>query len=1505
MRSRSQNSFASVQSEGAILPADLLRRIAEGDSSLGGLEPAAYHLPGREKLSEAVSRSWSRLLGAWAAFKGARDLLPGSDPGTTLTRERWLLPLFQELGYGRLLTAKAIVVGEKSYPVSHAWQNTPIHLVSFRVDLDRRQPGVTGASRSSPQSLVQEVLNRSPGHLWGFVSNGLRLRVLRDNASLNRQAFVEFDLEAMFDGELYADFAVLWLLGHQSRVEAEQAEDCWLERWSKAAKAQGTRALDRLRDSVQAAISALGAGFLTHPANAHLRDRLRSGAVSPDAYYRELLRHVYRLLFLFVAEDRDLLHPPGTDPVARDRYARFFSTQRLRQFAARSRGSRHADIFVTLRLVVSHLASAEGCPVLGLPALGSFLFSEAAVPVTGGAALGNRDILEAIRALAYTEDAGIRRTTDYRNLGAEELGSVYESLLDLSPDINVPAGQFQLQHGGKERRATGSHYTPTSILKTVLDFALEPAIRACLKQPNVEEALLSLKILDPACGSGHFLIAAAQRVARRVAAIRTGDEEPAPEAIRHAVRDVVARCVYGIDVNPMAVELCKVALWMETLEPGKPLGFLDYRIRCGDSLLGVPLNVTVIRMKRDIEEQKATLDLEVAALAEELKTLPFGSDGAERVAKKRRAAERKREKLRYDLWPEHVPDEAFKATAEDDKALVKGTVAENRKERLAGHTSLFKRQLLEAAHVPQALHTLNRDAEDSVIAVEAKARALAVVEESPDFRGAKLAADTWCATFFWPISSGSLPAPTDDVFQLAKGAPDRIDTETREGIDSIARGGRFLHLDIAFPEVFTGDEPGFDVVIGNPPYLGGLKISSNLGDRYLNFLKVVSPEASGTTDLSAYFFRRGFDLLKDGGDLGFLATNTIAQGDTRAAALAPITTRWGGQIANAIRSMPWEGVANLEVAVVHVHRGVWLDQERSLDGRVVSIITPMLDDGGGGIGEPVRVRANAGLAFIGAYVLGMGFVLEPEEAQELIERNPRNKDVLFPYLNGEDLNSRPDQSASRWVINFFDWPLDQESAPEDYEGPVAADYPDCLEIVRTRVKPERDIIKDRFGRDYWWRFMRLRGEMLQAISRLPRAFCRSRVADTHFVVPVDSRVVLNERLAVFASASWAVSVMLGSSIHETWARRFGSTLRTDMLYNPSDCFETFPFPIPNDVQLVQQLDSLGTRYDAHRRSICLARQLGLTKVYNLFHDPATESDDAPCQKASPPFDDIRHLRSLHVETDRAVLAAYGWTNLDPRHAFYHGRDAGDGVADDDFRFTVHPEARTEILRHFLALNYERAAEEKAILERGEKVTSAFDAFRTPGKPAELGAPSVAALGPRVEAAGVGDPSDVEEPFRRVRPVYADRYKTCVPLLSLKAAAGAFGEGQLPEFQDWVEPSTSIPLVKGMFVAQVVGRSMQPLIPDGAYCLFRYPVLKPKNEMTVLAQHHGVNDTETGGSYTVKRLRRTGHETDEGWRWDEIRLEPTNSEFRPIVLSNLEEGELRVLAEFIEVLKASP
>jgi Eco57I restriction-modification methylase len=780
MATRSRDLFLTIKTEGAILPTDLLQRIVEADPELGGLGPDAYHLAKGEKLTEATSRSWNRLLGIWSIFQKTKETLPAGEAGTSATRERWLLPLFQELGYGRLLTAKAITVDAKIYSISHAWNRTPIHLLGCRVDIDRPTPGLVGASRSSPHSLLQEFLNRSPDHRWGFLSNGLRLRILRDNASLTRQAYVEFDLEAMMQGEVYSDFVLLWLLCHESRVEAERPDDCWLEKWSQASKQRGVRALDQLSKGVELAIKILGRGFLAWPTNADLRERLRSGELSAHDYYRQLLRLVYRLLFLFAAEDRDLLLLPGEAHfVSRERYLRFYSTIRLRRLAERRTGTRHADLHAALRLIMSKLASNTGYPDLALPALGSFLFSSDALPDIETCEISNHDLLDAIRALATTVMNGVWRSVDYKNLGAEELGSVYESLLELYPRIDVDAATFELDTAsGHERKTTGSYYTPTSLIECLLDSALNPVLDAAARKTEPEAEILTLKVVDPACGSGHFLIAAAHRMAKRLASIRTGDDEPSPEAIRTALRDVIGRCVYGVDANPMAVELCKVNLWLEALEPGKPLSFLEHRIQFGNSLLGAT---------------------------------PRLLNGG-------------------------IPDEAFQPVEGDLKEACTKWRKVNKSERKAFELGASKfvfedHPWVKLGNFAASLMKLDNLGDDTIENVGAKARLWEEAVLSSDYLDGKLLADAWCAAFVWKKDSLVDFPITDEVFRRIECNPHGCEKRIRDEVRRLAREYRFFHWHLAFPDVFrvtgaagvdenqhTGWFGGFDVVLGNPPW---------------------------------------------------------------------------------------------------------------------------------------------------------------------------------------------------------------------------------------------------------------------------------------------------------------------------------------------------------------------------------------------------------------------------------------------------------------------------------------------------------------------------------------------------------------------------------------------------------------------------------------------------------------------------------------------------------------
>jgi hypothetical protein len=778
MAARTRDLFLNVRTEGAILPADLLQRIVEGDSDLGGLTPDSYHLPRGEKLTEAINRAWNRFLGVWTTFQGAVEKLPDADPGTSLTRERWLLPLFQEIGYGRLLTTRSLEISGKSYPISHGWNRTPIHLLGCRVKLDEPTLRVAGASRSSPHSLVQELLNRSDDHRWGFVSNGLLFRILRDNVSLTRQAYVEFDLEAMMLGENYSDFVLFWLICHQSRVEAENPADCWLEKWSQSSHERGVRALEQLRQGVENAITALGRGFLAYSSNRELRDRLRKGELNAQDYYRQILRLVYRLLFLFVAEDRDLLLMVGEEhAAARVRYLRYYSTSRLRRLAERRTGTRHTDLYVALRLIMQRLGSDSGCQELALPALGSFLFSEKAMPDIEACEIANHDLLDAVRALAVTEADRARRTVDYKNLGPEELGSVYESLLELHPRVNLDAPSFELgTASGSERKTSGSYYTPTSLIECLLDSALDPVLEEATQKPESEAAILRLKVVDPACGSGHFLIAAAHRIAKRLAVVRTGDEEPSPEALRRSLRHVIGHCIYGVDVNPMAVELCKVNLWLEALEPGKPLSFLEHRIQCGNSLLG---------------------------------TTPA-------------------------LLAKGIPDEAFTTIEGDEKELCQKFKKVNKAEHKATEQTKFdfgSYPWEQLGNLAAGMMNLDRLPDDTIDSIHEKERLYEETVRSGGYLFGKFWADAWCAAFVWK-KARQFPFPiTEEIFRRIQKNPHDVEPWMRDEIVRLAQEYCFFHWHLAFPDVFRvpkqGEEPensetgwsgGFDVVLGNPPW---------------------------------------------------------------------------------------------------------------------------------------------------------------------------------------------------------------------------------------------------------------------------------------------------------------------------------------------------------------------------------------------------------------------------------------------------------------------------------------------------------------------------------------------------------------------------------------------------------------------------------------------------------------------------------------------------------------
>ena len=450
--------FTTVTTAGGLLPADLLSRLAQSPDDVPGTSPTAYHLSEGQRVRDAINRSWTELQGAWAVFRAEWARLPAGERATTITRGRWLLPLFAELGFGRLARSPIISAGGREFPVSHAWGTVPIHLLGADVDLDHRTRGVAGAAGAAPHSMVQGLLNYSDDHLWAMLSNGRQLRLLRDNSSFARASYVEFDLQAMFDGQVFTDFAILWLVCHQSRFEAASPEECWLERWVSLARDQGVRALDSLRTGFELAITDLGQGFLAEPGNTALRSLLRSGGLSVEDYYRQVLRLVYRLVFLLVAEDRDLLHPPGTVAKVRDRYVRYYSLGRIRDHARRNRGTRHTDLFEALKVLFAALGK-EGIAELGVPAFGSFLFATESCSELDAARLANAELLGSFRHLAYTEEHRVLRRVDFANLGPEELGSVYESLLELYPRVSLRA-----QHCRRQRAQDNWQLLHTELL---------------------------------------------------------------------------------------------------------------------------------------------------------------------------------------------------------------------------------------------------------------------------------------------------------------------------------------------------------------------------------------------------------------------------------------------------------------------------------------------------------------------------------------------------------------------------------------------------------------------------------------------------------------------------------------------------------------------------------------------------------------------------------------------------------------------------------------------------------------------------------------------------------------------------------------------------------------------------------------------------------------------------------------------------------------------------------
>lgn len=754
--------FDAITIEGGLLPADWLAKVAA--LATPQQSAADYGIPKGLALRDELGRYWRIAQAHWQDFASARDA--GSDGASTRLITHLLREVFGAADFTPA-TAPAILA-EHSYPIAGFARGgrLPVAIAPHALTLDARDRRFGDAGRQrSAFGLLQDYLNAEDAALWGIASNGTTLRLARDNASLTRPAWIEADLERIFTEDRFADFSLLWLLVHASRFGSADylPQQCALEAWRDASRDQGIPARNRLREGVETALKALGQGFISEPANAALRARLADGELSPQGYFGQLLRLVYRFIFVLTIEERGLLHPPGADADAVKTYAQGYGLKRLRERARRRRAwDRHRDLWLGLKPLFAGLASGQ--PLLALPALGG-LFAPDQCPDLDAAELGNAALLKAIFQLGWLHQDGSLARINWRDMGPEELGSIYESLLELVPDIGIEARRFDFagaeQSRGNERKQTGSYYTPDPLVQELLDSALEPVIAQRLAgSDDPQAALLGITVCDPACGSGHFLLAAARRLATRLAQLRAGGT-PAGEDYRHALRDVIGHCIFGVDRNPMALELARMSLWLEAMTPDKPLGFLDHHLQCGDALLGV-------------------LDLAI---------LDAG-----------------------------IPDDAFKALTGDDKALASDLKKRNKAERSSWKDALGTDNLFASERLASATDAVEQLADDDLDAVAAKGAAWQAAREGAEHSRLARLADLYVGAFLLPKTAASKNAipSSRHLWAVAHGhsVPGLDDAEI--AASAACAEARVFHWWLAFAHIHAAG--GFSVMLGNPPW---------------------------------------------------------------------------------------------------------------------------------------------------------------------------------------------------------------------------------------------------------------------------------------------------------------------------------------------------------------------------------------------------------------------------------------------------------------------------------------------------------------------------------------------------------------------------------------------------------------------------------------------------------------------------------------------------------------
>jgi methylase of polypeptide subunit release factors len=1198
-------------------------------------------------------------------------------------------------------------------------------------ELDRPAAGGSGGWEAAPQARLERLL-RETGVPIGLLVNGRQLRLIYAPAG-ETSGYATFDLADMLTVAGRPILAALEMLLGVARLFS-LPEDQRLPALLAASRRYQDEVSARLAEQVLEALYELVRGFQAADAAVGGQLLARELAADPSAIYQGLLTVLLRLVFILFAEDRGLL--PNAEL-----YLRHYSVgglfQRLREDQGRfpdTMDQRHgawAHLLATFRLI--HRGARGGG--IRLPSRQGNLFDPArhpflqGTPAAGIPRLPDGVVYRVLSKLLVLEGQRL----SYRSLDVEQIGSVYEAVMGfdlrraegrtialqgakrgaVAPPVNldallaVPRGkrgewldsEADQKLAGKaadalekkiarsatpepvapgamilvptpERRRSGSHYTPRSLTHPIVAAALAPVLARLGPRPRSEQ-ILALKVCDMACGSGAFLVETCRQLAEPLAAAwRREAKDGAPplppdeDELLHARRLIAQRCLYGVDKNPLAIELAKLSLWLATLARDHPFTFLDHALRAGDSLVGLSR-------------------AEIAAFA----------------------------------WPglDAQPLAMLHPTLEANMARV----------------AELRRRILDARDTkpyPQLEQELG-NAESAL-------------------SWPRLAADAAVAAFFAAGKTAARRARRQQLeAELLIAAQHKDRLELQQPLDGAvaqlhAAGIRPFHWQIEFPEVFGsadgGRRPapssaapggeGFDAIVGNPPFAGKNTITAGHPAGYLDWLQTIHAGAHGNADLAAHFYRRAFALLRPGGCLGLLATNTISQGDTRATGL-----RWlrahGGVIYRARKRIVWPGEAAVVVSAVHIAKpspGENVAGPYWLDGRKVDKITAFLSHAGGD-DDPARLRANAGRSFQGSIILGLGFTFDDfaakkkgkatsiAEMHRLIAANPRNQERIFPYIGGEEVNTDPEHAFHRYVINFEDFPLRREKlgrkwhdaderqrtlwrrdgiVPDDYPGPVAADWPDLLAIVEKLVKPERDRQGDEGGKRTWWQFLRTRPELKAALRGQQHALVISRVSESFAFAAVPTRAVLSDRLVVLPHGAPPLFAALQSRPHETWARSFSSSLEERLLYTPSDCFETFPFPAGYEASAT--LAAAGQAYHDFRARLMVDRDEGLTKTYNRFHCPKDHSPET------------EKLRALHAAMDRAVLDAYGWPDLQPQCDFFPKFADEDPGEAGKFLYRWPDEMQDEVLARLLDLNAQRAAAEGQLPAAHAAAASAND-----------------------------------------------------------------------------------------------------------------------------------------------------------------------------------------------------